>query len=362
MRRRACALAACAALALIASCWTSAARGLPRTHTRYDGLDDLAERELRDARTKIEAGRLEEARVALAALVERYPENIVLGTWLQEAEIDAISAGAPSTGDTSALDELRARYAKLASERASVASLVLAARLESDETRAEALLARAESVDARCVWVPYARAFLAARRGAWDEVRKQLTKAEALDPGHLPTRWLSCWMLARGGKVREAITSLDTWLGRAREDVRVDDRLVLEAELDLSVLRVLDGDARGARALLDDLESRGVLGAREQMVEAATREALGDPQGALSAAKTAEELAPGEILPVVQQALLSELWLDDPAAAETAWTRVLALSKNSAELSSMLERVRARARLERYQLARQRAVGKDARR
>jgi hypothetical protein len=347
--------AALAALVLAQGCWTSAARSLPRTHTRYDGLDDLATRELGVAREKIDAGRLEEARVALSALCRSHPDSIVLGMWLQEAEIAALSAGAPTTldaGAASALDELRERYAERAAEEPSVARLVLAARLEPDEAHAEALLAAAEALDPRCAWIPYARAFLGARRSAWDDVRRQLEKAEKLDPGHMPTRWLACWMLARGGRVREAIVSLETWVDRAREDVRVDRRLVLEAELDLAVLQLLDGDAGRARSLLDDLESRGVLGARERMVEAATREALGDPQSALDAAKAAEELAPGEILPVVQQALLEELWLNDPAAAETAWTRVLALAKSSGELSGMLERVRARARLERFQVAR----------
>src|SRR5205085_4714798 len=74
----------------------------------------------------------------------------------------------------------------------------------------------------------------------------------------------------------------------------------------------------------------------------------GDPQLALAAAEQAATLAPGELLPLVQQALLQELWMKDPAAADAAWTRVLALSKSSSDLSSMLERMRARVRLERH--------------
>lgn len=350
-------------LVLAGACWTGAARRIPDSRSPYDALDDLATRELREARARLDAGRIEEARIALRALEERHPQSIVIGAWLQEVELAASDAGNPTTPDAGAaraLNELRERYAQRAENDPSAANFVLAARLETDETRAEALLARAEALDPRCAWVPYARAFLAAKRGAWEEARKQAERAEELDPGHLHARWLSSWMLARGGRVREAITAFETWTERARGDVRIDERLLLEAELDLAVLRVLDGDARRASQLLDELEQRaasdsGAMSARERMVEAATREALGDPKGALDAAKAAEELAPGELLPVVQQALLAELWLNDPAAAEAAWTRVLALARGSGELSTMLERVRARVRLERFQLARQRA-------
>jgi len=54
----------------------------------------------------------------------------------------------------------------------------------------------------------------------------------------------------------------------------------------------------------------------------------------------------------VQQALLHELWLGDPAAAEADWARALELSRTDAALGSLLERVRARVRLERYAAAR----------
>lgn len=354
-------LAALTLLAL-ASCWSSGVRSIPDSTSRYDALPEPVARAFRDARAEFDAGRLDEARIALQLLAEEHPDSIVLGAWLQEAEIALAAASVASTPvpGTAALagapaavpDELVQRWARLAERSPTVAHLVLAARLALDEETARALLERAGELDPRCAWVPYARAYLAAKKSNWEEVRRSLAKAEEFDPGHLPTRWFECWMLARGGRVREALTSFETWIAKAERDPRVDARLLLEARLDLALLYVLDENPRRAESLLAELGAAGDLEAREHLIRSAVAQADDDPRAALAAAERAGALAPGDVLPVVQQALLNDLWLHDAAAAEVAWTKVLALSRNAPELSSMLERVRARVRLERHQRAR----------
>lgn len=352
-------LALAAGALLVSACWSAGVRSIPDTRTPYDALGDAELRTFADARAEFDAARFDSARGVFARLVAEHPDSIVAGTWLQECEVALATSAAPNTpapDGASALDVLRAHYAARAEESPSAANCVLAARLAESEENARKFLDRAAELDPACVWVPYARAFLAAKNSSWDEVRRQLDRARAADPGHMPTRWLECWMLARAGRTDEAQTSLETWIEKARGDVRVDGKLVLEARIDLALVRVLDGDARGAQSLLDELEREGRGGARERLVEAAAEESLGDRERALAAAQAAAELAPKELLPVVQQALLYELWLNDPAAAEAAWTNVLALSKSSPELSSMLERVRARVYLERHEARRERSA------
>ncbi|MFO1011522.1 MAG: hypothetical protein U1F29_15790 [Planctomycetota bacterium] len=346
-------VAAC--LLVGAACWTSGVRSIPDSTSRYDALAAPVERAFRDARAAFDAGKLDEARIALQLLAQEHPDSIVLGVWLQEVEIAiaaASDARTPTPDGAGPTDELVERYRRLADESPTVARLVLAARVAPDEATARALLDRAAELDPRCVWVPYARAWFAARRSNWDEVRRALAKAEELDPGHMPTRWFTSWMLARGGRVREAATSFETWIAKAERDPRVDGRLLLEAKLDLALLEVLDENPRRAEALLAELGPLGADVPREQLIRSAVAQADGDPRAALAAAERASSLAPSDVLPVVQQALLNELWLHDDAAAEVAWTKVLALSRNAPELSSMLERVRARVRLERHQRTR----------
>ncbi|MBK7877987.1 MAG: hypothetical protein IPJ77_20140 [Planctomycetes bacterium] len=341
-----------AVLLLASACWSSGVRSIPDTQSRYDHLPAPVGRALRDARADFDAGRFEEARIALQLLAEERPDSIVLGAWLQEAEIALATTSVASTPTPGAPDELARRYARAAEESPTVARLVLAARVAADDDAARALLDRAAELDPRCAWVPYARAFLAAKKANWEEVRRALAKAEEFDPGHLPTRWFESWMLARGGRVREAIQSFETWTAKAEGDPRVDGRLLLGARLDLALLYVLDENPRRAEALLAELGGATDGAAREHLIRSAVAQADGDPRAALAEAERASQLAPGDVLPVVQQALLNELWLGDEAAAEVAWTKVLALSRSAPDLSSMLERVRARVRLERHQRAR----------
>lgn len=314
----------------------------------------------------MQAGRMEAARDALGELRARLPDQIVVGVWLQEAELALApeaeppsSPAASDAGENEAYAALRERYRRVALAEPSVANFVLAARLEPDATAAMLLLDRAEELDADCAWIHYGRAYLAARAGDWAQVRVWVARAHEADPGHLPTRWLEAWMLAQGGNVGEAIAALENWLSRARGDLRLDERLVRGAELDLAILSVLSGDADRAQKLLQELDEAGGESGRQLSVAASTEQALGDFDAALESAKRAEAVAPGEILPVVQQAMLYDNWLDDPVAAEAAWTRVLAISRASPDLSTLLERMRARVRLERFQAQRERAKAKS---
>ncbi len=363
-RGRACEIAL--SLALFA-CGSPGAQPIPESKSRFDAFT-LEDRELfDDARRDMQSGRDGAAREALAALNARLPDQLVVGVWLQEVElalaIPAAESGAreraPPAVDSSATHEaLRERYRRTAEAEPTVANFVLAARLEPDAPAAMLLLDRAEELDADCAWIHYGRAFLAARTSDWAQVRVWIARAHEADPGHLPTRWLEAWMLAQGGNVSDAIAALEVWLARARGDLRLDARLVRGAELDLAILSVLDGDPGRARQLLEEFGTGGTDPGRALAVAASTEQALGEFEPSLAAAQRAEAVSPGEILPVVQQAMLYDNWLDDPVAAEAAWTRVLAMSRASPDLSTLLERMRARIRLERFQAQREKARAK----
>jgi tetratricopeptide (TPR) repeat protein len=403
---------ACAwALSIASSCWSNPVEHIPDSTSSYDVLPEEFRPRFDAARVNMDAGRLDLARPALEDLCRELPDNLFVGIWLQEVELAASSGpaqGDPSRRETAGdppgarsrlggsnatdrgtapssaeggaqssaeggaakaaepeasrqsgagdrpLDELRQRYRRAADDAPTVARLVLAARLEDDEIAADVLLDRAQAIDSRCAWIHYARAWFAARANRWPDVRSEIAAAKEIDPGHMPTRWLDAWMLARGGGVREAISALEGWLDRARGDLRLDVRLVREAELDLALLCVLDGDPKRAHDILTALGDDEVDAGRKWSAIAPTDQALGDEHEALTAAQHAEEFSPGEILPVVQQALLYESWLGNPDAAEAAWTRALALSRGSSDLAALLERVRARVHVERLRAERER--------
>ncbi len=333
---------------LCSGCWSTHA--IPDSESPYDNLPAEARRRFDVARQEQDAGNLDAAREALAELAREHPGNVPVAIWLQEAEITAAGASGPT--DAAKLDPLRAEYKKRAEEKPDVVRLLLAARLEPDRAAATDLIGRARKIDDACAWCPYALAWLAARASDWPEVRSQLERAHKTDPGHMPTRWFEVWMLARAGGGAEALDALESWLDKARGDWRLDQSQIRSAEVDHALLALLGGSPGDAKKILADADPRGVEPGKIEMVVAAIREAGDDPRGALRAAEEAEKLRPGDLLPVVQQALLHEFWLREPDAAEAAWTRVLALSRANPELGSLLERMRARVRLERLQAAR----------
>lgn len=348
---------------MIPSCWTPALRTIPDTRSPYDVLPSKALDRLAKARELFARGEVASAEEAFRALAHEFPKNVPTAIWLQEAEI---AAALPV--DRS--EELRERYRKLAEREPTPENLVLAARVEPDAEAARVLLERAGLLDRACPWPAYGRAWLAASAGDWAEVRRRTAEATAADPGHMPTLWLETWLLARSGGLPEAITSLGTWIEKARGDPRIDPRLVDAAVLDRALLAVLDSDPKLARELLSEVERAPVEPARKHMIEAGAYQELGDGTSALASAKKAEAAGAGELLPLVQQALLHEVWLGDPKAAEEDWKRALELSQaaapshnapsplppasqsSSASIGSLVERVRARVKLERIAAAR----------
>jgi hypothetical protein len=343
-------------LCLAAGCGGTSVREIPLEQGRYDALDAESLRSLREARTLLERGHAEEAVAALAALRVRRPECVYLALWQQEAEIsarglDSVWPGAgavvgPSPEQHSAIEELRSLWRARAAE-GGVVELVAAARLETDPAAARALLERAVVLDATCAWVPYARAFLAARESDWSAVEKQLARARELDPGHLPTFWLESWALARGGDPEAASEALTVWVERAQGDARIDPHLVRGAELDLAVLSVIVGEPKLAREWLDKLERELPGDAQALCARAAAEQALGRVDRALELAQQAQAAAPEALLPLVQQALIWQHWKKDPDRAEQAWSAVLSRARTSPELGALFERLRARVLLDR---------------
>ena len=346
------------AVLLAPSCASNGLVPIAKAQSRYDALDPSGVRGLAQARFQLASGHPAEARAALEELRRTHPECIYLALWQQEAEIaelglDAVwpgrtGAAKPSEEQRDALEALRQRWRGRAEvTEARVVDFVAAARLETDAPAARLLLDGAERLDPRCAWVPYARAFLAAREDDWPAVNAEIERARALDPGHLPTRWLEAWTLARGGSPGVAHEALENWLERARGDARIDTQLVDEAELDLAVTSVLEGEPKAAREWLDQLEGQLSNPARALCARASAEEALGESEHALELAQKAAELDPNALLPLVQQALLWQHWRKDPARAETEWLKVLTLARSSPELGALFERLRARVMLDR---------------
>lgn len=348
--------------AVLPACWTAAIREIPETRSVYDDLPSAAMARLAKARGDLENDRVDSALRELESLAAEFPENIPVGIWLQEAEIALASRAAPTGSEDDPApvpDALRERYRNRVDEERGavgargVASLVLAARVEPDPLAAQVLLDRGENLDPRCAWCSYGRAYLAARAGDWAEVRTRIARAKAANPGHMPTLWLETWMLARSGNLNQAIVSLDTWVEAAQDDPRIDRRLVSEARLDRALLAVLDGDPKEAREILEEIQGdERIDPARHALIEAGAEQEIGEPEAALAAAQKAEALRPADLDAIIQQALLHEMWLDDPFAAEADWTRALALARSDPTVGSLLERARARVRLERLIAAR----------
>jgi tetratricopeptide (TPR) repeat protein len=344
-------------LLLLASCGGPAVRELAPQQSRYDALDAPGLRALSEALGLLRSGHAAEAKTALQLLRTQHPECVYLALWQEESEISEAGlesvwpgsggTAAPSAEQAAAMEALRAQWRARAAE-GGVVELLAAARLESDPAAARALLERADALDPHCAWVPYARAFLAARESDWGGVEKQIKRAIELDPGHLPTFWLESWTLARGGDAGAASAALELWVERAGGDPRIDPRLVRGAELDLAVLSVIVGEPKVAREWLDKLEGQLAAEPRALCVRACAEQALGHVDEALALAQQAQAAAPDALLPLAQQALLWQYWKKDPVHAQQAWGEVLTRARSSPELGALFERLRARVLLERH--------------
>lgn len=344
-----------------AACGTPRPVAIPLTVSRYDTIVDEAATDFRRARLSWDAGDAHGARSAFESLSHRYPENILYGVWAQESALAAIARDAADPDSARAPREaLFQRYVFAAEEHPSAATLVLAARLDPDPKSAQRRLERGLELDPQCAWAQYALAFQAARDSDWPRARDRLALAKAADPGHLPSFWLEAWILTRRGSVEEALGAWRGWLERARDDWSVLPSAKADAELDLALLWMLDGEPRKSRELLEHVDQSVVDRARRFAAIACVEQALGEVRSALAAAENAEKIRPDSVLPALQQALLLDEWIGDSVRAEIAWKRVLSIARGSSQLIDVLERTRARVRLERYEAERARNVAGGA--
>lgn len=334
---------------LVAACTMTTAIPVPESTSPYDRMPTGAAPEFRAARERYLAGDLAQARAGFERLLDASPDTIPYGIWWQECE------AALSDADT-----LRRLAEERAVLRPSLGSEILAARAQTDPLAAETWIARAEARDPDCVWVHHARAWLAARDGRLDEARLALERALAADPGHLPARRLEVRMLARDGSTEAARLRLSGWVARAANDPFVLPADLAEARLDLALLALGAQEVDDAEEALEDLDPEIV----EPWRYAAARACVAREQGDLVAARRhvedARALAPREVLPAVQEALLFDDHEHDPFRARAAWTVVRELASQADDLSSAFETLRARIRLERLDAAATATAGSAA--
>lgn len=295
-------------------------------------------------------GALASARQRLSALARQRPESVALAILLQEVQL--------ALGKS--LDELRVDYRlKAAREDESPASLVLAARVESDSASAKALLERALELDPSYVWAHYALAHWHARAGEWQTGRVFLERALELDPGHMPARRLEAAMLARNGQRSAAEAALERWIDVSQDDALVDPRARVATQLDLALLWVLDGKHARARELLGSLADSPYESLRRECLLAGAAHAEGDLDLALAAARRGEaaharEQGEPPALSLVQQAvILEEQGEGDLSRAE--WERVVAAASSKSDLAALIQAMRARVVLERWERSPRRA-------
>ena len=326
--------------------WDATARG------PYDALPEAEWRRFEAARADFEQGNLRLAREGFARLAEAHPDHLPSLIWLQESELAL--AGEEASDAKAVAEEARIRYRTRADREESPTALVLAARVETDPFAALALLRRAVQRDPSCAWAHYGLAWWLARQREWSEARKALGRCLELAPGHLEARRLEAWLLARAGKFDDAAEALTLWIEHAQDEPRISPERVRDAELELALISALQGRPGRALELLDRMEDGegGLPGEDEARatafaLRAAALRESGRPRAALEAARRAHEAAPEETLPLVQEALLHELWLDEPREALAAWEAVLAQVEDVEAISGAVERARAAAHAQR---------------
>lgn len=344
--------AASLCLLFFASCLSSFAAWTPNRDGPYDELSQQSWLVFDGAQRDLGLGRVRLARQSFARLANENPNNLVVGAWLQEAELSLALQAARSVGGAgfdalSAHEDLRRAYRERADQQETVANLVLAARVETDQFAALALLNHALRLDEGCAWAHYGRAHVLAQQEDWSGARRSLERTLDLEPGHVWARRLEAWMHARTGNSDSAINSLQEWLDQVQNDSRVQPEWIAQARLDLALLYTLDGSPERTRRLLEQLDPGSDDLIRRLTLEAAALEALGEVESALEAAAKAHELDPTAYLPMVQQALLFERWLGDPRRAMLVWEKVLEQAESEQDMAAVVQRARATIHLER---------------
>jgi tetratricopeptide (TPR) repeat protein len=307
------------------------------------------------ALAELEAGRSEPARDALRVLATRRKDVFLLQRWLQDAELAVAEERASfvaSAGDEERPDpliELRELYRERAEETGDAIDLLLAARIEDDAPAALHLVDRALAADPNKAWAWYGRAHISVLLGSWKEARAALRRCLELNPRHLPALRLSAWIQAEAGSRDAAISELESWLSIAANDPTLGAGVFEEAQLDLALLLVQEGESSRALALLESLAEADVDPLRRYTALAAAREARGDYLDALEAINLARDQDPSALLPVVQEALLIERHFGDPGRALKAWRLALELSRQQKDLGAVLQRTRAEVHIGRLE-------------
>lgn len=346
------------AAALCVACGTTRERWEPSWDAPYSTFDDALRAALEVALEHFEAGRFEAAWSLLDPLAREQPDNIEVGLWLQETELELLTAGSSVSPVLVALEghsdpgaTLRAYYRERVTDSPSVAGYLLAARLETDAIAAENLLESALELDPTCAWAHYGLAHAVLRNrprvDRWRAARGSLVRALELDPGHPRARRLEGWMYAQEGTLEEAAWSLQTWLIATTGDARVTSAARVEVELDMALVWIQRGYAKQARDLLFTRQGEPHQRERRLAILAVAEHELGHLEAALDAARRAEDAAPGSLLPVVQQALIHQFGMLDPAAAEAEWTRVIERASEGGDAADSLHNLRALVELER---------------
>lgn len=359
-------LLALAAPLAIAGCATRSATWEASWGAPYAAFDPDEQADFAGARAMLDGGQRLSALAALRDLAAADEGNLELASWVQDVESDLLQDGVPAgelfpalragerlaaSRDLAPEDGLRLVYADRAEESPTVQALILAARVETDGMAAESLLRRALELDPVCSWAHYGLAHVLLEKRSqpdrWSLARASLQRALEIEPGNLRARRLEAWMLAEEGSRDVAETQLRRWLEESAGDPRVSGAERVEAQLDLALLLLLRGEDRRAARLLEDLEGEPTGRARRWMLLTVARQEGGDLLGALDATLRAQGAAAGEVLPLVQEALLSEAFLDRPEQASALWEEVAALAGDGTSITDLVQGLRARVRMER---------------
>lgn len=285
------------------------------------------------------------------------PDNLEVGAWLQDLELELLRDGVDLFAPEQSLalltpdEAIRRAYRVRSESLLTFSAFVLAARVETDVKSAEITIERALELDPTNAWAHYARAHVLLedreRVDRWGLARTSLERALALDPGHIRARRLEAWMAAQEGRRGPAESLLARWLDTTDGDPRVSRRARVDALLDFALLLLLRGQDRRAVRILEDLEGEPISRPRRLMLLTVGRQEAGDALGALDAALAAQGANRETTLPLVQEALLHELFLDAPDVAEERWRAIAERTEASAGIADLIQGLRARVRLER---------------
>lgn len=333
------------ALACLACACAGSSRGVVDRVGRpgpHDVLVRVLPQEVAEVQRLRSTGDLDTARAWAVRLSSREPLNLPLACLSQDVQVEAQGI--------EGLEELQSAAQERLEESPDLVALLLSARVASDGARSRELLDRALEVAPDSAWSHYALAHREALDGRWRVAGERVERALLADPAH-PWAWrLKTQILARGGPREQGIRELELWIESARRNPFFQRAEVDAARMDLAQQLLLDGDPQDARDVLAGMDGSARAGARCQQLSAAILQAEEEPAAALEAARRAAVADVSDPLSLVQQALLEEDWLGNPAAARQVWEAVLEVNEARADLAAVLLSMRAQAALERLQL------------